>query len=170
MSQNNLEKKILSSLVDEVKALGYNIVTFRLVRHNKTDTIVMTIEKESVLDPISVNDCRLVSKLIRNNAPVADLLGEFGLEVSSVGTERPLMSLQDYKKFIGKEAKIQLLNNLEGQKRYKGVIMSAEDDKIFLSTLVDKEKKIVSIPLENIERANLIFTEEMFKLLINKSK
>ena len=48
--------------------------------------------------------------------------------------------------------------------------MSAEDDKIFLSTLVDKEKKIVSIPLENIERANLIFTEEMFKLLINKSK
>lgn len=170
MSQDNLEKKTLAYLVDEINALGYNLVTFRIVSHNKTPTIFMAIEKSLNLESISVNDCRVVSKLIRNNIAVAELLGEFGLEVSSIGTERPLMSLQDYQKFVGREAKIELLSDLDGQKRYKGVITDAKDDMIFLSAVVSKQKKIVSIPITNVKRANLIFTDEMFKNLMNKSK
>ncbi len=170
MSQDNLEKKTLAYLVDEINALGYNIVTFRIVSHNKTPTIFMSIEKSADAEAISVNDCRAVSKVIRNKIAVAELLGEFGLEVSSIGTERPLILLQDYQKFVGREAKLELLSDLDGKKRYKGVITETKDDMIFLSTVVSDKKKIVSIPITNVKRANLIFTDEMFKNLMNKSK
>ena len=170
MSQDNLEKKTLASLTDEINTLGYNIVTFRIVSHNNTPNVSIAIEKSVNLEPISVNDCRAVSKLIRNNTAVAELLGEFGLEVSSIGAERPLLSLQDYQKFIGREAKVELSSDLDGQKRYKGVITDTKDDMILLSVVVSEQKKIVSIPITNVKRANLIFTDEMFKNLMNKSK
>ncbi len=56
--------------------------------------------------------------------------GEYRLEVSSPGVDRPLTRLKDFADYEGHEARIELDRVAEGRKRFKGVLAGVEDDNI----------------------------------------
>lgn len=82
------------------------------VRNNKNNIEVMIERKDG--EGVTIRDCSIVTKMIRN--VLFDLLGDgFFLEVSSPGINRPLIKIEDYKRFSGSRVKI-VLNEWQGKK------------------------------------------------------
>ncbi len=74
-------------------------------------------------DGIGLEQCTKVSRELSFFLDVEDLIPHaFNLEVSSPGLERPLRNMVDFKRFVGKKARIKLRHPIEGQKVFIGLI------------------------------------------------
>ncbi len=79
-------------------------------------------------DGIGIDQCTKVSREISFFLDVEDLIPHaFNLEVSSPGLERPLKSIADFKRFVGKKARIKLRHPLKGQKVVIGLIGESDE-------------------------------------------
>ena len=86
---------------------------------------------------VTLDHFREVSREIGRYLDVEDFIDHaYHLEVSSPGLERPLRSLDDFRRYYGKKARIKLHEAVEGGKSFEGVIEDVVDDLILLR-LVD---------------------------------
>ena len=83
--------------------------------------------------------------------------GNYVLEVSSPGIDRPLTRLKDFRDFAGLEAKVETKTPVEGQRRFRGKLAGEDKGQIRILT-EDGEKEV---EFENIEKAKLILTDEL---------
>ncbi len=111
-------------------------------------------------DGINVDDCAQVSRQISSVLDVEDPIhGEYTLEVSSPGLDRPLYTLEQYRGYVGHRVQLRLRYPFEGQRKFSGVLGSVENDDILL--VVDDEEYV--LPFESIERGNLAAQRERSK-------
>jgi ribosome maturation factor RimP len=89
-----------------------------------------------------------VSALLDVEDPVS---GQYTLEVSSPGIERPLFTGAQFARFAGEVAKVMLAVPVEGRRKFKGVIVEADDESVILE--IDGEKHTLTVA--DIQRANL---------------
>ena len=69
-----------------------------------------------------VEDCAKISKNLSRMFEAHDPLeGDYVLEVSSPGLDRPLTRLQDFEKWCDYEARLELDRPVEGRRRFLGV-------------------------------------------------
>lgn len=103
---------------------------------------------------IGIEDCEAASRQISAVLDVEDPIpGEYSLEVSSPGLDRPLFKLEHYQRFIGSLVKIKLYSALENKSRQlKGRIAVVEGEQIQIKITDDE---IVTILFSNISKANL---------------
>jgi ribosome maturation factor RimP len=98
---------------------------------------------------------------------VEDLIpgAEYTLEVSSPGLERKLFKAADYERFTGSLVKLQTFSAIDNNRHFTGRLTAANEKTITLDLSVLKQKgkqkktsteQTVTIPLANIEKANLI--------------
>jgi ribosome maturation factor RimP len=78
--------------------------------------------------------------------------GQYNLEISSPGLDRPLFTEAHFERFSGHEAKLKLGVPLEGRKKLKGVLQGMDGDKVKME--VDGE--VLAVPFSTIEKANLV--------------
>ena len=95
--------------------------------------------------------CRVdqVSGILDVEDPIA---GEYTLEVSSPGWDRPLYTLAHYQRFVASEVSLRLVAPINARRRYKGVIQAVTDDAIELSF----EDQVIRIPFAQIDKGNLV--------------
>ena len=74
------------------------------------------------------------------------------LEVSSPGLDRPLKRIEDYRRFVGRDATIRLKLPRDGQRRFEGRLAGVEDGRI----VVEIEDKRQEFAFEDIDRARLV--------------
>lgn len=104
-------------------------------------------------DGVGVDDCARVSRQISSALDVEDpISGEFTLEVSSPGIDRPLYSFDHYRRYVGFKIKIKLRVPFEGRKTFTGLLNGTDGDDVML--LIEDEEYI--LPFDSIERANLV--------------
>ena len=118
---------------------------------------------ERVIDnDISVEECarlsRAVSEVFDAAAPIS---GEYLLEVSSPGIDRPLTRLLDFQLFEGFEARLETDRMVEGRKRFKGLLAGVEGDNVAID--LDGEDDTALIPFEWVSDAKLVLTDELLK-------
>jgi ribosome maturation factor RimP len=102
---------------------------------------------------VDIDDCEKVSRQASAILDVEDLIrGEYVLEVSSPGMDRPLYELYQYASYLGEQISLRLRFPYEGRRNYKGLLKAVEGDEIVL-VATDNE---FLFPVEGIERANLI--------------
>jgi ribosome maturation factor RimP len=87
--------------------------------------------------------------------------GEYTLEVSSPGVDRPLTRLKDFATFEGHEARIELDRVAEGRKRFRGVLAGIEGDNIGID--LEGEEATAMVPFSWIVDAKLILTDALMK-------
>lgn len=105
-------------------------------------------------DGITIDDCEKVSRQISGIFDVEDpIAGEYTLEVSSPGMDRPLFELSQFERYVGSVATVRLRTPLEGRRKFKGVIQKVEADVVCL--LVDDKEYM--LPASAIDKANLVF-------------
>jgi len=84
--------------------------------------------------------------------------GKHFIEVSAAGLERPLRKPEDFKRFQGSKARVQLKESLDGQRNFKGQIHSVDGEKIVF--LTEDEVSIV-FPFGSVRKANLVYEDEI---------
>ena len=121
MRGKTAEDARLLELLDPVaEAAGYEIVRLRLMGGEKQRRLQIMAERPSDGD-MNVEDCARLSRAISEVMDAADpVAGEYLLEVSSPGVDRPLTRLKDFESFEGYEARLELDRMAEGRKRFRG--------------------------------------------------
>jgi len=104
---------------------------------------------------VSLTDCQEVTRDLLTALELDDelkLRGEYRLEVSSPGLDRPLYKLEDFNRFRGSEVRIQTRNPVAGRKRFRGKLVETRGENID----IEEDGTVVSIPFPIINKANLI--------------
>lgn len=138
-----------------VEAAGFEFVGIQDLGQDGARIVRVYIDSER---GITLDDCQKVSKQISMSLDVTEpepITGRYQLEVSSPGIERPLFTLDHYKKVIGKRLQIKLLPQsvARARRRYAGKLMAIEDENILLQT--EEEDLPVKIAYVEIESAKL---------------
>lgn len=88
-------------------------------------------------DGVSLDHCSNVSREIGQYLDVEDIINHaYNLEVSSPGLERPLRSIEDFRRYTGKKARVKVHNAIEGVKIFEGIIGDVGEETIEM-TLAD---------------------------------
>ena len=102
---------------------------------------------------VSITDCEKVSRQVSSTLDVEDpIQGEYVLEVSSPGMDRPLYSLEQFERFVGSDVSVRLRLPYEGRRKFKGRLLGIEGNDVVM--LVDEHEYL--FPLESIDKANVI--------------
>jgi ribosome maturation factor RimP len=141
----------LNSLLEPaVIALGYQLwgTEFRASRGRS----MLRVYIDSP-NGITVDDCAAVSHQVSGILDVEDpISGEYVLEVSSPGMDRPLFTAEQYLQYIGWIVEVRLRYPFEGRKRFKGILSGIEDQDVMV--VVDAHEFL--LPIEQIDRAHLV--------------
>ena len=134
--------------------MGYEIVRIALMGGD-IKTLQIMAERADRQD-MTVDDCEKISHTASALLDVADPFPyRWVLEVSSPGIDRPLVKPADYDRFKGHEAKIELTEEINGRRRFKGIIQGIKDNIISL----DFEGTTVSFAFDSIQKAKLTFQD-----------
>ena len=156
------ENKISSLIESELEKLGYLIVQVKINSHEKALQIMM----ERIIGELGINDCSKASRAIMPMIEANALLPEnYRIEISSPGIDRILVRQRDFIQNIGNEIKVELNKKIENKKNYRGEILGLKEECLLLadSKKNDADDKI-RIPIKNINKAKLIFSEKLLKL------
>lgn len=133
-----------------VEALGYQLWGVEYAAQGKYSVLRVYIDREEGID---VEDCASVSRQLSGVLDVEDpVSGEYTLEVSSPGLDRPLFTLAQYEAYIGHSARVQLRQRFENRRNFKGIIRAVENDEVILVEDDDQ----YTLPFEWIEKANIV--------------
>ena len=149
-------------MIDPVaEGLGLAVVRVRLM--GGTLRRRLQIMAERVVDhDISVEECARLSRAVSEVLDAADpISGEYLLEVSSPGIDRPLTRPIDFELFEGFEARLETDRMVEGRKRFKGVLAGLEDDAVAID--LDGEEDTALIPFDWLADAKLVMTDALLK-------
>jgi ribosome maturation factor RimP len=155
------EDRSLLELLDPVaEAAGYDIVRLRLMGGQRRRLQIMAERPDGSMD---VEDCTRLSRAVSEVMDAADpIKGEYLLEVSTPGIDRPLTRLKDFVAYEGLEARFELDRLAEGRKRLRGQLAGVEDGNVGVN-LEDEADVTVYIPFDWIVDAKLALTDELLK-------
>ncbi len=161
------EDRRLVELLDPVaEACGYEIVRLRLMGGGAQGRNLQIMAERPADGDMDISDCAKLSRAISEVMDAADpVSGEYRLEVSSPGIDRPLTRLKDFIAFEGYEAKLELDRLAEGRKRFKGVLGGVEKvegvDHVGID--LEGEAETALLPFAWIVDAKLSLTDDLLK-------
>lgn len=146
----NVSAKLYDIISPPILALGYELVGCVQFRQGKRLIIRIYIDSNT---GITLEDCERVSHQVSGVLAVADPIpGDYSLEVSSPGLERPLFTLEHFERFTGNRVRLRLRVPLNQRRNYIGVLNGVDKNNVLLKL----ENEEVALPFSNIERANLV--------------
>ena len=104
-------------------------------------------------DGVTVDDCADVSHQVSGVLDVEDPLpGEYLLEVSSPGLDRPLFTLAQWSRFPGARVQVRLLAPVDGRRKFTGRLKAVNGEVL----VFDHDGETLHVPHAQVERANLV--------------
>ena len=141
-----------------VEAAGYRLVRLRVMGGRRKTLQVMAERADGTMN---VEDCaqlsRALSAFLEREDPIE---GEYVLEVSSPGIDRPLTRLTDFARWAGHEAKLELkAADAAGRKRFKGRLLGLDGTDIVLEV----EGARLAFTRANVAEAKLVLTDKLIE-------
>ncbi len=156
--------RTIADLAEPVlEELGFRLVRVK-VSGRDGGTVQIMAERPS--GEMTVEDCATISRRL---SPVLDaydpMPGQYRLEVSSPGIDRPLVRQSDFALWAGHEAKIELKELVDGRKRFRGLIEGVAKDEVRLKIELEgkAEPVVIGLPFSLIGEAKLVAGIESFK-------
>ena len=151
------DKRILEIAEPLAETLGLEIVRVRVMGGKKTTVQIMAERHDGTM---VVEDCARLSRALSEIFDEADpVSGEYDLEVSSPGIDRPLTALSHFERWEGFEAKIELDRLVENRKRFRGMLAGIEDDNVLMDLKGENDTAV--IPFDWIADAKLVMTDAL---------
>ncbi|HCF3702823.1 TPA: ribosome maturation factor RimP [Pseudomonas aeruginosa] len=143
-------EQLQALLAPVVEALGYECWGVEFISQGRHSVLRVYIDR---LEGILIDDCEAVSRQVSGILDVEDpISGEYTLEVSSPGMDRPLFTLEQFAKHAGEQVKIRLRSPYEGRRNYQGILRGVEEQDVVV--LVDDHEYL--LPIDSIDKANII--------------
>ena len=158
------EKRLLEIINPILSDMGFELVRLRLSSNKEITLQVMAARPDGY---INVDECAEISTGISAVLDVEDpILDTYNLEVSSPGIDRPLTRIKDFEAFEGYEAKIETVDLIEGQKRFKGTLAGINGSEI----LINIDAGTIGLEFDWLAEAKLVLTDELVKEMLKQKK
>jgi len=155
---SELEMRILDMVEPVAKAQGLDVVRVRVMGKGAPVLQIMAEKPDGTMD---VEDCakfsRALNPLLDEQDPIA---GEYSLEVSSPGIDRPLTRPGEFGRWASHEVKVELATPIDGRKRFHGFIRSEGPEGV---TIDLKDGGDVVLPVSDMVKAHLVLTDRLIK-------
>lgn len=146
-----MQQKLVAMFSPAISGLGYELWGVEYISQGKNSVLRLYIDSEN---GITVEDCRQVSHQVSGILDVEDpIKGQYSLEVSSPGLDRPLFTADHYARNLGAKVKVRLRQAVLGRRNFTAVIDSVKDDEI---CLVDETDEAIVVHVSDIDKANLV--------------
>ena len=133
-----------------VERLGYELADLEVRLGSKGGMVHVFIDKPEGID---LEDCEKVSLAVSALLDVEDPVpGNYNLEVSSPGLDRKLTKIEHFQRFEGEIVKVQMRFPIEGRRRFRGTLVSSDDENI----VVDVDGVSHTLPVATIDTARLV--------------
>jgi ribosome maturation factor RimP len=149
---DRIEKLIAPTITD----MGYELVRVSILGGEHSTLQIMAERADGTMN---VEGCEEISRAVSAILDVEDPIEEaYDLQVSSPGIDRPLTRLKDFERWSGFEAKVELDEAVDGQRRYRGKLLGLQDTSI---KLINAESEELLLPFEKVRKAKLVLTDEL---------
>lgn len=156
MRLTNLEQKIADIISPVLQDMGINLLWVEY-----KGGILGVYAENPKTGKLTLEECTKISREISPLLEVEDPIeGAYRLEVSSAGIDRPLFNKSDYERYHDLEAKIEIDEPIEGQKKFRGYIRQVTDNTV----TIDTDQGPVDLLLASIYKAKLVMTDELIKV------
>ena len=150
-----MRSRKVQDLIDALEPVaagnGCEIVDVRIL--GRTDSPILRIYIDKAEGGINLDDISEAQKAWLE--PIVDemdiISGNYMLEVSSPGIDRPLRTRDHFRKFAGEDVKI-TSDPIDGRKRFSGVLRGMKDDDV----VVEIDGETFSIPFVGIQTAHVV--------------
>jgi ribosome maturation factor RimP len=154
----------LNALLEpEVESLGYRLVRIAMIGGTSDPTLQIMAEKPSTRQ-LDLSDCEVISRRLSEKFDALEaegrdpIDGAYRLEVSSPGIDRPLTRLADFDDWKGHTARINLADQKDGRKQFKGDVAGTQGSDVLLHLDNGEE---VALPFASIHSAKLLLTDKL---------
>jgi ribosome maturation factor RimP len=149
--------------------LGFRLVRVVLSGRNGTTVQIMAERPDGT---ISVKECADISRRL---SPVLDahdpIQGQYTLELSSPGIDRPLVRPSDFEDWAGYEAKIEMKELIAGRKRFRGMLEGVEGEEVRIEVELDQlGRQVIGLPIRLVAEARLVLTDELIREALRRAK
>ena len=138
-----------------IEKAGFRLVRLRIMGGAAKTLQVMAERPDGSMD---VEGCATLSHALLDFIEAEDPIeGDYEIEVSSPGIDRPLTRLMDFARWAGHEAKIELHNPIEGRRRFRGVLLGLDGQDVAIRA----DNSETKFPFRAIANAKLVLTDKL---------
>lgn len=110
---------------------------------------------------ITIDDCSAVNHQVSGVLDVHDpIAGEYVLEVSSPGFDRPLFSPDQVREYIGKKIAVRLIHAIVSgdtkRRKVAGILSNATET---MMSIITDDGASFDVAFDNVDKANLIYQD-----------
>jgi ribosome maturation factor RimP len=155
------DQKLLELLDSVADAAGFEIVRLRLMGGTGAGRRLQVMAEQSD-GTMLVEDCARLARALSQVLDAADpISGEYVLEVSSPGIDRPLTRLKDFETYEGFEARLEIDRLAEGRKRFRGELAGVDGQNVAIN--LEGESETALLPFDWLTEAKLVITDALLK-------
>ena len=169
IAKTAIDRRLAEIVTPVIEGLGFELVRIRLMGGNTKTLQIMADRPEGGID---VADCARISTGVSAALDVEDPIEDaYHLEVSSPGIDRPLTRLKDFEVWEGYEVRLETQEQIDGRKRFKGVLAGVEGDEVLIN-IEDGQHGVQTIGLKFdwLADAKLILTDELITEMLRQRK
>jgi len=152
-----IDRRLAEIIRPTVEGMGFSLVRVRLMGSRRGTLQVMAERPDGRME---IDDCADLSRALSAVLDVEDPIdGEYTLEVSSPGIDRPLTRLEDFERWKGWTAKLETDALIDGRKRFTGALGGLDGDTV----LIALESGPARVPFEALSDARLVLTDALIE-------
>jgi ribosome maturation factor RimP len=156
LAGDELASRIAELVRPTIAAMGFVLVRAHVLGNQRKRVQIMAERIDGT--GMTIDDCAGLSRALSAIIDVADpIAGSYVLEISSPGIDRPLIRIEDYRRFAGFEARLELGRLIDGRRRLQGRLLSAGEDTV----RIDVGGVAKEIAIADIRRAKLVLTDDL---------
>ncbi|WP_298499117.1 ribosome maturation factor RimP [uncultured Maritimibacter sp.] len=171
VAKTAIDRRIADIVRPVIEDMGYELVRLRLMGSTKSNTLQIMADKPE--GGIEVDDLSDITTAVGATLDVEDPIeGEYTLEVSSPGIDRPLTRYKDFDAWNGWLAKIETSELIDGRKRFKGTLAGTEDGEVLIELEGEEGGEPVTIGLtfDLLADAKLVLTDDLIAEMLKARK
>ncbi len=155
---------VLTALIEPAaEALGLNIVRVGMFGGTSDPTLQVMAERPDTRQ-LTLDDCAALSRRLSEIFDEVDPIeAAYRLEVSSPGIDRPLTRIADYDDWAGHEARLKLVEAIDGRKMFDARLEGVEGDD---TIVVIAKHGAMRIPFSGIASAKLVLTDKLINATV----
>jgi len=155
VAKTPIDQRLASIVLPTIEGMGFELVRLRLMGGKRMTLQIMAERPDGTIE---IEDCARLSRALSAVLDVEDPIeGEYSLEVSSPGIDRPLTRLADFDRWRGYEARLETSELIEGRKRFKGILAGVEG----VEVLVEIPEGTIGLDFDWLSDAKLVLTDEL---------
>lgn len=168
--ESGTDARIAAIVEPEIEALGFRLVRVQLSGQNGVTLQIMAERPDGMIE---VGECETISRAL---SPLLDIeepiQGNYHLEISSPGIDRPLVRISDFDTWAGHVAKLETSQLVQGRKRFKGTILSTNGNLVTFRREADVKDDTpeFTIDIEDMASVKLILTDDLIREALRRDK